>query len=125
VAEKPLPKFAPARERLTLQPVAAKPKATGRYVVQIGAFKTAHQAERAWVEAEKRYSLAGREPLSTTVDIKGRGRFHRLSVAGFGSTSEARGFCAAIKAKGGACFVRTTAGDAPVRWASRGAREAG
>jgi Flp pilus assembly protein TadD/cell division protein FtsN len=125
VAETPLPKFAPARERLSLEPVAAKKKSTGRFVVQIGAFKTAGQAERAWVEAEKRYSLAGREPLSTTVDIKGKGHFHRLSVAGFDSNSEAQKFCGSIKAKGGACFVRTTAGDSPVQWASRDGRHGG
>jgi hypothetical protein len=27
--------------------------------------------------------------------------------------------CQSIKAKGGACFVRTKAGDAPVQWAAR------
>jgi Flp pilus assembly protein TadD len=125
VAETPLPKFAPAAERLSLEPVPAKKKSMGRFVVQIGAFKTPGQAERAWVEAEKRYSLAGREPLGTTVDIKGRGRFHRLSVAGFDTSSEAQAFCGSIKAKGGACFVRTTAGDAPVQWASRSSRHGG
>lgn len=124
VAEKPLPKFAPASQRATLEPVRSK-KSTGRFVVQIGAFKTAGQAERAWIEAEKRYSLAGREPLSTTVDIKGKGHFHRLSVAGFDSNADAQKFCGSIKAKGGACFVRTTAGDAPVQWASRAARHGG
>jgi Flp pilus assembly protein TadD len=125
VAETPLPKFAPAAERLSLEPVPAKKKSMGRFVVQIGAFKTPGQAERAWVEAEKRYSLAGREPLGTTVDIKGKGRFHRLSVAGFDTSSEAQTFCGSIKAKGGACFVRTTAGDSPVQWASRSSRHGG
>jgi Flp pilus assembly protein TadD len=125
LAETPLPKFAPAPERLSLEPVAAKKKSMGRFVVQIGAFKTPGQAERAWGEAEKRYSLAGREPLSTTVDIKGKGRFHRLSVAGFDTSSQAQTFCGSIKAKGGACFVRTTAGDSPVQWASRSARRGG
>jgi Flp pilus assembly protein TadD len=125
VAETPLPKFAPAVERVTLEPVAPKKNSMGRFVVQIGAFKTPDQAERAWVEAEKRYSLAGREPLSTTVDIKGKGRFHRLSVAGFDTSSKAQTFCGSIKAKGGACFVRTTAGDSPVQWASRSSRRGG
>lgn len=113
-----LPAFKSAKADTGLEPVKAK-KAVGRYVVQIGAFKTAQQAETAWANAQKRYSLADREPLGTTIDIAGKGTFHRLSVSGFDSHGEAGRFCAAIKAKGGACFVRTTAGDSPVQWASR------
>jgi hypothetical protein len=40
-------------------------------------------------------------------------------VAGFASREAAGRTCRSIQAKGGACFVRTVAGDAPVRWASR------
>ena len=118
VQSAPLPAFKPAAERTSFEPVPAK-KPVGRFVVQIGAFKTAVQVEKAWNQAQQRYSLGGHEPVSTTVDIAGKGRFHRLSVSGFGTSSEAGRFCGAIRAKGGACFVRTNAGDAPVVWASR------
>jgi hypothetical protein len=40
-------------------------------------------------------------------------------VAGFASRDSAGRTCRSIQAQGGACFVRTVAGDAPVRWASR------
>lgn len=92
---------------------------SGRFVVQIGAFTSPQAVERAWASASKRYPFAvDREPLSTTVTLQGR-TFHRLSVAGFGTHLEASKLCGSIRSKGGACFVRTTAGDAPVQWASR------
>lgn len=91
-----------------------------RFVVQIGAFSSSENVERAWVQAIDRFpSAAERVPLSTTVTIPGRGTFHRLSVSGFESRGDANGLCGEIRAKDGACFVRETAGDAPVRWASR------
>jgi hypothetical protein len=67
----------------------------------------------------KRFGFNDLTPLSTTVTVPGRGTFHRLSVAGFASREAAGRTCRSIQAKGGACFVRTVAGDAPVRWASR------
>jgi len=91
----------------------------GRYAVQIGAFGTAAQVETAWAQAYKRYDFGHSTPLSTTVDIPGKGKFHRLSVAGFDDRAEADRVCRSVKAKGGACFVRATAGDRPVQWASR------
>ena len=93
--------------------------ASGRYVVQLGAFRSASQVEKAWAQARQRYGFRGVEPLSTTVTIPGQGTFHRLAVAGFGDAGDANRVCSSIKAKQGACFVRTTAGDAPVKWASR------
>jgi hypothetical protein len=115
-AKAPVPTFAPAAARASLEPRRAA--AMGRFVVQIGAYKTSVQAEKAWAQADRRYRF-NREPLSTTVSIAGRGTFHRLSVSGFDNHYAAVRLCGSIKARGGACFVRTTAGDAPVQWASR------
>jgi Flp pilus assembly protein TadD/cell division protein FtsN len=91
---------------------------TGRFAVQLGAFNSPAAVERAWAAAYKRYGFAGRTPLSTTVSVSG-GTFHRLSVAGFGSHGEASSVCRGVKTRGGTCFVREVAGDAPVRWAAR------
>ena len=115
----------------TLAPVAAfrrpaakavaKPRlasATGGFVVQLGAFGSAAGVERAWASAYKRYGFSAHTPLSTTVRLRG-GTFHRLSVAGFRSHADAVRVCSTVKAKGGVCFVRGVAGDAPVQWASR------
>jgi cell division septation protein DedD len=104
-----------------LQPVRQQPAraGAGRFVVQIGAYSSAASVERAWASAYRRYGFDGHQPLSTKIGIAGKGTFHRLSVAGFETRADASRICGNIRAKGGACFVRAVAGDAPVRWASR------
>jgi Flp pilus assembly protein TadD len=97
----------------------ARPAGPGRFAVQLGAYASASSVERAWAQMLRRFGFADLTPLSTTVSLPGRGTLHRLSVAGFASREAAGRTCSSIKAKGGACFVRTVAGDAPVRWASR------
>jgi cell division septation protein DedD len=91
----------------------------GRYVVQLGAFRTAAQVEFAWAEAQRRYRFGNAEPLTTTVTIPGKGTFHRLALSGFGDPADANGLCQSIRSRKGACFVRESAGDARVQWASR------
>jgi Flp pilus assembly protein TadD len=122
----PVPAFVPSRK---VQPgFDPRPRklGTGRYVVQIGAYRTAAQVETAWQQARRRLGLnGGQEPLSTTVRIPGKGLLHRLSVASFNSQPTAARLCQSIKARGGACFVRATAGDAPLRWVSRSSRNPG
>lgn len=113
--EPPAPRFEAPR-----RPVRASAKAgPGRYAVQLGAYSSSTSVERAWAQMLKRFGFVDLTPLSTTVKVPGRGTFHRLSVAGFESREAAGRTCRSIKAKGGACFVRAVAGDAPVRWASR------
>ena len=87
-------------------------------VVQLGAFSNEANAERAWQQVSSRYGLAGRRPLTTTFNHNGRA-FHRVSVSGFASNADAQRLCGQIRAHGGVCFVRATAGDASIRWASR------
>ena len=113
------PKAAPKKPvRLASAPAPAVSSGTGGYAVQLGAFSSVANVERAWAQAYQRYGFADRTPLSTTVKLP-KGTFHRLSVAGFGSHSEAARVCQSVKAKGGSCFVRAVAGDAPTQWASR------
>jgi Flp pilus assembly protein TadD len=97
----------------------ARFEGTGRYAVQLGAFSSAPAVERAWASLYKRYGFGDHTPLSTTVSIPGRGKFHRLSVAGFANRGEADALCRTLRARGGVCFVRAVAGDAPTQWASR------
>jgi Flp pilus assembly protein TadD len=111
------PALAPVRR--TLASVAAPQAASpGRFAVQLGAFSSAAGVERAWAQAYKRYGFENQRPLSTKVTV-GRGTLHRLSVAGFPSRADADRICRSVRAKGGACFVRAVAGDAPVQWAGR------
>jgi cell division septation protein DedD len=48
-----------------------------------------------------------------------KGLVYRLSVRGFSNAEEAKDLCVSLKRAGGSCFVRTVAGDVPVRIASR------
>ncbi|MET1111361.1 MAG: SPOR domain-containing protein [Allosphingosinicella sp.] len=110
--ESPAPRFEASRR-------PARAAGPGRFAVQLGAYSSSSSVERAWAQMLKRFGFADLTPLSTTVNVPGRGTLHRLSVAGFASREAAGRTCRSIQARGGACFVRTVAGDAPVRWASR------
>ena len=112
VASAPVSAFVPLKAVKKVRP------SQGRYVVQIGAYRSAAQVEKAWSQAIRRYRFAN-APMSTTVSIPGRGTFHRLAVSGFSSPVDAGKACQAIRGNGGTCFVRVNAGDAPVQWASR------
>lgn len=114
VASAPIPTFEPKK-------AVKKPRAkgAGRFVVQLGAYRNRVQVQKAWAQAQRRYRFDGSEPLSTTVTIPGKGTFHRLAIAGFETPVDANRACQSIRAKHGVCFVRATAGDSPVRWASR------
>jgi Flp pilus assembly protein TadD len=117
IAAAPLPAFKPAK---LARIEAPRPAASGRFVVQIGAYKNPVQVEIAWSQAQERFGFGpDKQPVSTTVKLPGRGMLHRLSVASFEAPAQAARVCQSIKSKGGACFVRSRAGDAPVRWAAR------
>lgn len=110
---------APIFRRQAPRPVAAQVRrGNSRYVVQLGSFSIEANAERAWVDAARRFGLDDHQPLTTTFDHQGR-TLHRVAIAGFASQADAQRQCASIKARGGACFVRGEAGDAAVRWAAR------
>lgn len=130
-AAKPLPAFSPYSKKPRVSgeglgevtPAKRAPLTKLSFVVQLGAFSNAANAERAWDQVGRRYGLSSHgDPLSTTVSIPGRGTFHRLSIAGFDDRGEAARTCEAIRARGGACFVRLNAGDVPLRFASRQTR---
>ena len=94
---------------------------SGRFVVQLGAFANPENAERAWAQASRRFGFASAEPRTARVTIGGR-TLTRVSIAGFSTRNDAARLCASIQSRGGSCFVRANAGDAPVRWASASAR---
>lgn len=120
IADAPIPAFKPGkRNKLAALPAAGE----GRFVVQIGAYGNPALAQAAWGRAVRRYQLGGEaKPHSTRVTLPGKGTFHRLSIAGFAGPAEAGRVCRSIRAMGGACFVRTRAGDTLAAWAGNGAR---
>lgn len=101
---------------------AASRSLKGRYVVQLGAFASTAGVERAWNGAVGRFDRLGDYAPASTRMAYGRGSVTRLSVGGFETRDTATDLCNSLRRAGGNCFVRATAGDAPVRWASRATR---
>ena len=120
-AARPVFRPAPVRRATASVSIPRAGSGAGRFVVQLGAFSNPQNAERAWLQAERRFGLANAEASTTTINMNGR-TLHRVSVSGFSSRGEASRLCSSIQSRGGACFVRATAGDSPVRWASRSTR---
>ena len=88
-------------------------------VVQLGAYASRAFVGTAWNTISKKYpALRGYSP-ATARFASDKGTVYRLSVQGFASDDDAREFCMALKQAGGSFFVRSVAGDAPVRLASR------
>lgn len=88
-------------------------------VVQLGAYSSRGGIDAAWSKFAAGYpALRGYTPASARFE-SAKGVVYRLSVGGFGSQRQAQGFCASLKKAGSSCFVRSVAGDAPVRLASR------
>jgi Flp pilus assembly protein TadD len=132
---RPDPVLMPVASRATraLAPTAArgfrtgmlpgKRVSNGNYVVQIGAFSSAKNADRAWQTYEQRFGLKAEQPVTMTIDHNGR-LLHRVAISGFGSRKDATQVCTVIRTRGGECFVRNNAGDAAINWAARYTRRA-
>jgi len=75
-------------------------------VVQVGAFDSSAIAENQWARLSGKNSslFSGKSPVIQKHDSNGRS-FWRLRVAGFGSVSEARQFCSALKSSGTDCLA--------------------
>lgn len=102
-----------------LQPALFDRPTGGRFAVQVGAFDSVAVAEHAWGRLTQRVAgLRSFDPSVATV-VRGGATFHRLSVAGFATRAVAVSFCEQLRAKGGQCFVRESAGDTPMQWARR------
>ena len=112
----PAPAARPAKPR-AIQPAFRNGKSPA--VVQLGAYGSAERVVTAWNGAAKKYgALKSYAPMSARF-ASPKGTFYRLSVRGFNSVGEANSLCNSLRRAGGSCFVRNTAGDAPVQFASR------
>ncbi len=85
----------------------ATPVVTGDWVVQIASFRTEADAEAAWLAFGGRFAdiAAGLAPDIATVEIEGRGTYHRLRIAAFGSRDDAVAFCSTLQGRGQDCLV--------------------
>lgn len=105
-------------------PSAAPAKVGGTYVIQLGAFSSAANADKAWKQYSSRYAaLNGFGSASSTVKVGGK-TLVRLAAMGFGNKASADSVCRQIKAKGGDCVVKAVGGEQPVRMAAnKGGRQ--
>ncbi len=91
---------------------------TSNSVVQLGAYSSRSNVSAAWNKVAAKYpALRGFKPGTARFDGP-RGTVYRLSISGFASQGHAQNLCSSLKSKGGACFVRSIAGDRPVQMAS-------
>ena len=113
----PAPAAKPAKAKRPAQPAFRNGKSPA--VVQLGAYGSAERVLTAWNGAAKKYgALKSYAPMSARF-ASPKGTFYRLSVRGFSNVGEANALCNSLRRSGGSCFVRNTAGDAPVQVASR------
>jgi Flp pilus assembly protein TadD len=117
------PPPAKAKPKPKARPAAAPVRAALRHgddgsVMQLGAYSSPKQVSAAWAQLTKRYpALRDYLPMRARFDAP-NGTYWRLSISGFETQRDAIARCKQLKSKGGSCFVRDFAGDAPVRMAS-------
>ena len=113
-----LPKKAPAAKPKARHFAAAVHANSAGVVMQIGSYRSPQQVSAGWAHLTQRYpALRAYLPLKARFNSP-NGTFWRLSVQGFGNERDAIARCNALKSRGGHCFVRGLAGDAPVEIAS-------
>jgi len=89
-------------------PPAAKPAASGSYVLQIAAFKSQAEADAAWKTYKARHSalLSGYGSDVQKAELGEKGTWYRLRIAGFADRDVAAALCDRLKADGGGgCIV--------------------
>ncbi len=75
----------------------------------------AQAVDVAWNKLTQRHpALRAYLPLRARF-VSPKGTFYRLSIQGFGNQRDAISRCQQLKSRGGQCFVRPFAGDAPVQ----------
>lgn len=103
----------PAPKTVAAKPAkpAATPKkaATGavNFRVQLGAFRSVDAAERAWDKLQKKHValLADVPHRVQSIEIKGKGLFHRLQAGAFEARDGASSLCQNLKAAKQDCLV--------------------
>jgi cell division protein FtsN len=91
----------------TTEPVATAPGAnSGSYVLQIGAYKSADEANTSWKSYQAKHPmLGGYESDVKKVDLGDKGTWYRLRVEGFATKDAASALCAKLKSDGGDCLL--------------------
>jgi hypothetical protein len=90
----------------TPMPTAAKPAASGGYVLQIGAYKSQADADAAWKSYKAKHAalLSAYSDDVQQADLGEKGTWYRLRISGFADKDMAASVCDRLKADGGACI---------------------
>ena len=113
------PKAAPKVKKASAKARPAASLGSPKAIVQLGAFSSEARVSAAWAQLSKKHpNLRNYSPMVARFDGP-RGTVWRLSVRGFDNQAEAIARCQSLRSNGGSCFVRSTAGDAPIQFASR------
>lgn len=108
-AKKPTVAALPVKPKAEKAVAVAPKAATGNYRVQLGAFRSTDAAEKAWVDLQKAHEdlLGTIEHRVQSVEIKGKGMFHRLQAGAFAEKVGASALCSSLKAEKQDCLVAT------------------
>jgi hypothetical protein len=82
-------------------------QASGRYKLQLGAFRAADIAAKAWDEISRRNAtlVATLDHSIEEADLGPRGTFYRLQAGSYETAADARSSCAAFVASKIDCIV--------------------
>lgn len=96
----------PAKPESAESQTAAVP-ASGAFLVQLGALKSRAGAEREWGRLTKAFPelLGDRASRIQSVDVAGKGTFHRVQAGYFADRASAAALCARFKARKQDCIV--------------------
>jgi len=97
---------APKLPEQPAQTSGQEPSAASTYVVQLGSFKTAEEAEAQWSRLQKEPALASLSHQLEKADLGQKGVWHRLLVAGGPDRKPATALCDQLTAAGKSCLVR-------------------
>lgn len=103
IVASPAPEATAPPAQLGANPAVAAP---GAYVLQIGAYKSAEDADAAWRTYQSKHAglLAGQTKDVKRVDLGGKGVWYRLRLGSFAGKDAAKALCDRLTAQGGACF---------------------
>lgn len=91
---------------LAERPHTQATSADGRYRMQLGAFRKADSASKAWRDmAHREAALSGLDHSIEVADLGAKGTYYRLQAGGFRTASEAKARCTKLAAENIACVV--------------------
>jgi len=89
------------------------------WAVQLGAYDSLAVAKEKWGVLKQRNAMLASFPASSHAAVVNGRTFHRLTVNGLKSSSDAKALCQQLKAEGERCFVRQMGGSEAIQWAAK------